>query len=95
MLFRSGGFEAKLILQVHDELIVEAPEAEAGAVRDLLRRCMERSEERRVGKECRARGSPVRAREMASASMWAAPRLFRYRAASDLPQPMPPVSPMT
>ncbi len=36
-----GGFEAKLILQVHDELIVEAPEAEAEAVRDLLRRCME------------------------------------------------------
>ena len=38
---KAGGFEAKLILQVHDELIVEAPEAEAGAVRDLLRRCME------------------------------------------------------
>ncbi len=36
-----GGFEAKLILQVHDELIVEAPEAEVEAVRDLLRRCME------------------------------------------------------
>ena len=38
---REGGYQAKLILQVHDELIVEAPEAEAGAVRDLLRRCME------------------------------------------------------
>lgn len=38
---REGGFEAKLILQVHDELIVEAPEAEAETVRDLLRRCME------------------------------------------------------
>ncbi len=38
---RDGGFEAKLILQVHDELIVEAPEAEVEAVRDLLRRCME------------------------------------------------------
>ena len=38
---RAGGYEAKLILQVHDELIVEAPEAEAEAVRDLLRRCME------------------------------------------------------
>ena len=38
---REEGFEAKLILQVHDELIVEAPEAEAGRVRDLLRRCME------------------------------------------------------
>ncbi len=38
---KEGGFEAKLILQVHDELIVEAPEREAEAVRDLLRRCME------------------------------------------------------
>ena len=38
---REEGFEAKLILQVHDELIVEAPEAEAERVRDLLRRCME------------------------------------------------------
>lgn len=38
---KAGGFTAKLILQVHDELIVEAPEAEAEAVRDLLRRCME------------------------------------------------------
>jgi len=38
---KTGGFEAKLILQVHDELIVEAPEAEAEAVRELLRRCME------------------------------------------------------
>ncbi len=38
---KEGGFEAKLILQVHDELIVEAPEREAGAVRDMLRRCME------------------------------------------------------
>ena len=38
---KAGGYEAKLILQVHDELIVEAPEAEAGAVRDLLRECME------------------------------------------------------
>jgi DNA polymerase-1 len=38
---KMGGFEAKLILQVHDELIVEAPEAEVEAVRDLLKRCME------------------------------------------------------
>ncbi len=38
---KAGGFTAKLILQVHDELIVEAPEAEAEAVRELLRRCME------------------------------------------------------
>ncbi|MBR6219070.1 MAG: DNA polymerase I [Clostridia bacterium] len=38
---REEGFAAKLILQVHDELIVEAPEAEAERVRELLRRCME------------------------------------------------------
>ncbi len=38
---KAGGFTAKLILQVHDELILEAPEAEAEAVRELLRRCME------------------------------------------------------
>ena len=38
---RQEGFDAKLILQIHDELIVEAPEAEAERVRELLRRCME------------------------------------------------------
>ena len=38
---KDEGLAAKLILQVHDELIVEAPEAEAERVRDLLRRCME------------------------------------------------------
>ena len=38
---RDEGLQAKLIMQVHDELIVEAPEAEAERVRALLRRCME------------------------------------------------------
>ena len=38
---REEGLRAKLIMQVHDELIVEAPEAEAEAVRALLKRCME------------------------------------------------------
>ncbi|MDR0928578.1 MAG: DNA polymerase I [Oscillospiraceae bacterium] len=38
---RQGGFSARLILQVHDELIVEAPAAEAPRVAALLRRCME------------------------------------------------------
>ena len=38
---REEGLEARLIMQVHDELIVEAPEAEADRVRALLRRCME------------------------------------------------------
>jgi DNA polymerase-1 len=36
-----GGFQAKLILQVHDELIVDCPVGEAEAVEELLHRCME------------------------------------------------------
>ena len=35
------GFEAKLILQVHDELVIECPVAETEAVSGLLKRCME------------------------------------------------------
>jgi DNA polymerase-1 len=35
------GLRAKLILQVHDELIVEAPENEADRVKALLTECME------------------------------------------------------
>lgn len=38
---RAQGFQARLILQVHDELIVEAPQSEAGPVSELLRREME------------------------------------------------------
>ena len=38
---RAEGLEARLILQVHDELIVECPETEAETVRALLRREME------------------------------------------------------
>ena len=36
-----GGFRAKLILQVHDELVVECPYQEADAVSDLLEDVME------------------------------------------------------
>ena len=36
-----GGFRARLILQVHDELLIEAPQEEAGRVAQLLRDCME------------------------------------------------------
>ena len=36
-----GNYQSKLILQVHDELIIEAPEAEKDAVAALLRECME------------------------------------------------------
>ena len=35
------GFRARLILQVHDELIVEAPDDEAQAAASLLKACME------------------------------------------------------
>ena len=35
------GFSARLILQVHDELIVEAPDDEAQAAASLLKACME------------------------------------------------------
>ena len=38
---RASGLRAKLILQVHDELIVEAPEDEVERVKSLLRSCME------------------------------------------------------
>ena len=38
---KEGGYAARLILQVHDELIVEAPESEAEAVSALLKACME------------------------------------------------------
>ena len=37
---RRRGLESKLILQIHDELIVEGPESEADAVREILERCM-------------------------------------------------------
>ena len=32
--------ESRLILQIHDELIVEGPETEAGEVREILEKCM-------------------------------------------------------
>ena len=38
---RKGGYRARLILQVHDELIVEAPGDEQERVRALLKDCME------------------------------------------------------
>ena len=45
---KAVGLAAKLILQVHDELIVEAPEAEREQVEALLRRCMENAASLRV-----------------------------------------------
>ncbi|HSR93056.1 MAG TPA: DNA polymerase, partial [Gemmatimonadales bacterium] len=40
--------EAKLLLQVHDELVAEAPVAEAEAVKGLMRRHMEGAAELKV-----------------------------------------------
>ncbi len=37
---RRRGLESKLILQIHDELIVEGPEREADEVKDILENCM-------------------------------------------------------
>ena len=38
---KQEGLQARLILQVHDELIIEAPEDEVPRVRELMRCCME------------------------------------------------------
>ena len=45
---KEEGFKAKLILQVHDELIVDAPKEEAEAVSALLTREMENAVEMSV-----------------------------------------------
>ena len=37
---RKKGLKSKLILQIHDELIVEGPECEADEVKEILERCM-------------------------------------------------------
>ncbi|MBW8816055.1 MAG: DNA polymerase I [Caulobacterales bacterium] len=42
---REAGLKAKMLLQVHDELVFEAPEAEAEAVIAVARRIMERAAE--------------------------------------------------
>jgi DNA polymerase-1 len=38
---RDEGLRAKLILQVHDELLIEAPKEEAEKVTAILKKCME------------------------------------------------------
>ncbi len=38
---REAGLTGKLVLQIHDELIVDAPETEADAIRQLMEDCME------------------------------------------------------
>nr|CRH07112.1 DNA polymerase I [Candidatus Magnetococcus massalia] len=38
---KSGGFEARLVLQVHDELVLEVPDREMEAVKQLVKESME------------------------------------------------------
>ncbi len=38
---KEGGFKARLVLQIHDELIVDTPKDEAEAVMTLMQNCME------------------------------------------------------
>ena len=38
---KAAGFEAKMVLQIHDELLFEAPGNEVEAVTDVVRQCME------------------------------------------------------
>jgi len=38
---RARGLETKMLLQVHDELVLEAPEAEVDIVKSLVKECME------------------------------------------------------
>ena len=45
MALRAAGFQAKMLLQVHDELIFEAPEAEAEDTKQLITNIMEMAAE--------------------------------------------------
>ena len=38
---REAGLTGRLVLQIHDELIVDAPVQEAAAIQSLMRTCME------------------------------------------------------
>lgn len=51
---KDEGLEAKLILQVHDELIVEAPETESEKVREILTQEMENAVQMKVRLEAQA-----------------------------------------
>ena len=41
MMLKAEGLKARLILQVHDELIIEAPNGEVDEIKELLTRNME------------------------------------------------------
>ena len=38
---RDGGYRARMLLQVHDELVIECPDQEIEAVVALVRQCMQ------------------------------------------------------
>ncbi len=40
---REKAYQARMVLQVHDELVFDVPEAELDAVRELVQRCMEQA----------------------------------------------------
>ena len=39
--FKAAAFEAKMVLQIHDELLFEAPNNEVTALTNIVRQCME------------------------------------------------------
>lgn len=45
---KDRGFRAKILLQVHDELVLECPDEEVASVRELLRVTMEKAIELKV-----------------------------------------------
>ena len=46
--FKKEGLRSKLILQIHDELIVDAVKGEENQVEEILRDCMENAFEMKV-----------------------------------------------
>jgi DNA polymerase-1 len=45
---QAGGHQARMLLQVHDELVLECPQEEVGAVTTLVRDCMQTAYSLRV-----------------------------------------------
>jgi DNA polymerase-1 len=45
---RTAGMEARMLLQIHDELVFEAPDAEVPALAELVRQAMTTALELRV-----------------------------------------------
>jgi DNA polymerase-1 len=45
---RADGLRTRMLLQVHDELVFEVPDAEQGSAKELVKRHMERAANLRV-----------------------------------------------